>query len=74
MVITVGAHNGTSQNGNWYVLQNGTCYITVRVKKRYSYKTLYVTKRYVLQNGMCYKTVRHNPVRVTKRYIFYTVL
>jgi hypothetical protein len=60
-------HNGTLQNGNVtkrYVLQNGTCYKTVRV-----------TERYVLQNSMCYKTVtlqngtRYKTVHVTKRYM-----
>jgi hypothetical protein len=68
MVITVGAHIGTSQNGNRYVLQNGTCYISVRVKNGT------VTKLYLLQNSMCYKTVRHNPVHVTKRYILYSTM
>ncbi len=56
--------NGTLQNGNvtkWYVLQNGTCYKTVRVTKLQNctlYKLVSVTKRYY-----------HKMVRVTKQYI-----
>jgi hypothetical protein len=56
------------------VLQNGMCYKTVRITKRYALQNGNATKWYMLQNGTCYKTVHYKTVHVTKRYIFYTVL
>jgi hypothetical protein len=55
------------------------CYKTVRVTKWYALQNGNITKRYVLhngtfQNGHCHRTVRYKAVRVTERYIFYTLL
>ncbi len=64
---SVEVHNGTLQNGNVtkrYVLQNGTCYTTVRVTQQQVLQSGSVTKQYVWQNHACYKTVH-----CTKRYM-----
>jgi hypothetical protein len=71
-LVLVPWHNGTLQNGHvtkQYVLQNGTCYKTVRVTKQYALQNGTCYKTVTLQNGTCYTTVCYKTVTVTERYV-----